>query len=96
MNYAYGVRCSYGKDECRNMCKYTSNNKIAFGTAGVGVVMDPKTKNQQFFIRHKDSIVSIAVHPKGNIIATGSMSSQGQGKMVDIFIWDAESKLILA
>lgn len=41
---------------------------------------------------HEDDIVSMAVHPKGNIIATGQMAQKGKSKTIDIFVWDVETK----
>ena len=55
--------------------------------------MDPKnTKKQEFFQKHKEDIISMAIHPKGSIVATGQMAADGGLKMIDIYIWEAESR----
>lgn len=75
------------------MCKYIGHGRILFVSAGLGVIMDPKnTKSQTFFQKHKEHIISMAIHPKGNIVATGSMATHGEKKMVDIYIWESESR----
>ena len=34
----------------------------------------------------------MAVHPKGNIIATGQMAAKGKAKTIDLYVWNSESK----
>ena len=55
----------------KNMVKYTSNDKIIFSCAKLGILMDPKKKYQTFFSQHTDDIVSMSLHPKKKIVATG-------------------------
>lgn len=67
-----------------------------FTTAALGVVLD-KTKNtQRFFNLHEDDVVSLAIHPNKDIIATGQMAAKGKAKMIDIFIWKASTMECLA
>lgn len=42
--WAHGVRTQYIEkiDECRNMVKFIENQKIAYATAGIGVIFEPK------------------------------------------------------
>ncbi|KRX05725.1 WD40-repeat-containing domain [Pseudocohnilembus persalinus] len=97
LNYVHGFKSSFNqREECRGMSRYLSNGKTVFAAAALGVVQDPKFKGQQtFFQKHKEDIVSMAVHPRGNIVATGQMALAKQQKVVDIYIWDAESKQVL-
>lgn len=44
LEQAFGFRCFYILDETRNCCKFTEDGKVAFITAALGVVMDPKTR----------------------------------------------------
>jgi WD40 repeat protein len=37
----------------------------------------------------------MAIHPKMNIVATGQMALGGDSKLIDIFIWDADTKAVL-
>lgn len=37
----------------------------------------------------------MCIHPKCNLVATGQMALGGNSKVIDIFIWDAETKSVL-
>jgi microtubule-associated protein-like 6 len=94
---AHGFRCH----DTRGNLKYTSDGKIVYTTAALGVVQDKaatyntaKTEKivvQDFFDLHQDDIVALAIHPNRNIVATGQMAAQGKAKMVDVFVWDVAS-----
>ena len=93
LSYVHGFRNTQGKNDARNMCKYLGNGRVAFVSAGLGIIMDPKnTKKQEFFQKHKEDIISMAIHPKGSIVATGHMAADGELKMIDIYIQEAESR----
>ena len=53
--------------------------------------MDKNTNTQRFFNKHEDDVVSMAMHPNLDIIATGQMAAKGKAKMIDIFIWKAST-----
>ena len=55
------------------MCKYLMPGKIIFGAAALGVIMDTKSKSQSFLVKHREDVISLAVHPKVPIIATGQL-----------------------
>jgi len=90
---AHGFRCH----DTRGNLKYTSDGKIVYTTAALGVVQDKaprKTEKivvQEFFDLHQDDIVALAIHPNRNIVATGQMAAQGKAKMLDVFVWDVSS-----
>ena len=46
--------------------------------------MEQNKKTQSFFTRHSDDVVSIAVHPKQNIIATGQMGTKNMDKLINL------------
>lgn len=71
LEQAFGFRCFYILDETRNCCKFTEDGKVAFVTAALGVVMDPASRQQSFFQKHEEDIVSFAIHPSRKIAATG-------------------------
>ena len=50
---------------------YTASGKVAYYMAATGVVMDPVTRSQSFFVGHTDDITCMAMHPDGNLLATG-------------------------
>lgn len=58
--------------------------------------MIEKTKQQTFFQVHEEEIGSLAIHPKGQIAATGQISIKGKSKTIDIYIWDIDSKEIIS
>lgn len=47
-----------------------------FTTAGVGVVYNKAQHTQKFFTLHAEDIVAMAIHPDGDIIATGQMAGK--------------------
>ena len=82
LDYVHGYRCH----DSRNNLRYTASGKLAYITAGVGVVMDSRTNTQKHFMDHSDDIHCIAMHPNGTICATGQI-----GPKPRICIWDNES-----
>jgi len=68
LKFAHGFRSF----DTRGNLKYTcEENKIVFTTAGLGVVMDIEKRTQKFSNIHREDIVSMAIHPKKHIVATG-------------------------
>jgi hypothetical protein len=63
--------------DTRENLKYTANEDVVFKTAGVGVVYNKLQNKQSFFTLHGEDIVSMAIHPDGDIIATGQMAGKG-------------------
>ncbi|EAR94225.2 HELP domain protein (macronuclear) [Tetrahymena thermophila SB210] len=94
LNYVFGFKTKNVNDDSRNLLKFLQNGKIVFPAAGVGIVLENK-KDQSFFIKHEEDIVSLAVHPKANIVATGQMAAKGKSNLIDIYIWDSETKNVL-
>jgi len=101
LKWAHGFRAF----DTRGNLKYTSEGKVAFSTAGVGVVQDVNLMEQYFFNQHKEDIVAMAIHPNKEIIATGQMAGKAlnekvskasaQGKLVDIYVWNASTREII-
>ena len=58
--------------------------------------MDQQTKQQTFFNSHDKDIVSFSIHPNRQIAATGQMAHIGEAKKIDIYVWNIESKEVLA
>ena len=52
---------------------YTASGKVAYYVAATGVVMDPETREQSFFVDHTDDITCMAMHPNGRLLVTGQM-----------------------
>lgn len=96
IHHVMGFRYFYILDECRDMLGWTDKGKVVFAAAAVGVEMDPKTSEQKFFNKHEEDIVSFALHPNRNIVATGQMAQAGKAKCIDIYVWDVDTKEVLA
>ena len=67
LKYAHGFRSF----DTRGNLKYIDNDHIAFTTAALGVVMNKTSNTQNFFNLHEEDVVSLALHPNKDIIATG-------------------------
>jgi hypothetical protein len=67
LEYIYGYRCH----DARNNLRYTSDGKIVYHAAGVGVVLSHNTNTQQFMLEHDDDILCLATDPSGQYCATG-------------------------
>jgi WD40 repeat protein len=50
---------------------YTSDNRLAYWTAAVGIVYDPHDNTQQFFLGHDNDITAMAVDPQAKLAVTG-------------------------
>ena len=73
---------------------YNTQGKIVYYTAAIGVVLDEKTKRQNFFLGHTDDIMSLAMAPDRKLVATGQVTSRaddGGTKPPYVCIWDSET-----
>jgi len=89
----------YRSEATKHAVKYSSLDKIVFITARLGVVMSidkAKSRTQTFFTHHNEDVVSLAIHPKKHIAATGQMSRTDKNKIANIFVWDIETKDIIS
>lgn len=96
LSHVFGFRTKFGPGDttCSNTAKYVSG-KVVFVSAGVGVVMDQKSRQQSFFLKHMEDVISVAVHPSGKVVATGQYSPVPNSR-VDIYVWEAEEKSVRA
>lgn len=92
LKYAHGFRSF----DTRGNLKYTKNGEVAFTTAALGVVLNKQANTQKFFNLHEDDVVSMAIHPTKEIIATGQMAAKNKAKVIDIFVWNAQTQECLA
>eukprot|EP00936_MAST-01D_sp_MAST-1D-sp1_P001279 g1279.t1 len=61
--------------------------EIVYYTAALGIVLNPQTNKQRFFMGHSSDITCIAVHPDGRTVVTGQ-----SGKHPFLCVWDATSE----
>ena len=73
LKWAHGFRSW----DTRGNLGYNKNGDVVFTTAGVGVVQNKAQNKQSFFTLHGEDIVSMAIHPNGEIVATGQMAGKG-------------------
>jgi hypothetical protein len=82
LDWVYGFQAQ----KARNNAFYTSDGRIAYHTACVGIVYDPLSHKQSFHLSHADEIVSLAMHPTLSILASGE-----SGKKPRVCIWNTKS-----
>ena len=67
----------YRAHDCRDNLHYdVSSGEIVYHAAAVGIVYNAETHEQRFFQGHTDDIVCLAVHPEGNLVATGQLGKE--------------------
>lgn len=66
---------SYRGFDCRNNLFYLpcTPDVVVYHTAAVGVVLNKSQRSQKFYVGHGDDILSLAVHPAKDIVATGEV-----------------------
>ena len=84
----------YRSYDTRNNVKWAKHDMVIYHTGALGIVLDPETNNQTFFVQHERDIISLAIHPNGMIAATGELVEDQ--KLPAIYIWNIETKNILA
>eukprot|EP01119_Soliformovum_irregulare_P015459 TRINITY_DN4351_c0_g1_i2.p1 TRINITY_DN4351_c0_g1~~TRINITY_DN4351_c0_g1_i2.p1 ORF type:complete len:670 (+),score=245.56 TRINITY_DN4351_c0_g1_i2:715-2724(+) len=72
-----------------------ANGYLVYHMAAVGIVYDTQTQTQKFFFGHDDDIISLAMHPDKDIIATGQVASI-KDKKPKICIWSSKTLELLA
>ncbi|KAL5463172.1 hypothetical protein EMCRGX_G032049 [Ephydatia muelleri] len=90
LEYIFGYR---GFDTHQNLL-YTADGSIIWHAAGAGIVFDPLTKKQSFYLEHNDDIICLAVCSSptlSNVVATGQI-----GKSAIIHVWDYYTKETLS
>nr|XP_039266613.1 echinoderm microtubule-associated protein-like 6 [Styela clava] len=82
LDWVYGYR----GHQCRSNLFYTKANEVVYFVAGVGIVVDPSRRKQKFFLGHDDDIISLSLHPSGQLVATGQV-----GKTPYICVWESST-----
>ena len=78
----------YRSQDCRNTLKYSSSGSVIYNCAALGVCYNKSTDTQHFQQgTHNDDILSLAIHPDGNICATGQV-----GDAPIIVVWDVSTQ----
>jgi WD40 repeat protein/Ca2+-binding EF-hand superfamily protein len=91
--YVHGYRCF----DARETAKLGSDGlHVVFATASLGVLLDVRTNAQSFFQKHDNDVVALGLHPQREVAATGQMAQIGRARSIDIFVWDVQTKAVLA
>lgn len=67
------------------------DGRILFCTAGVAILEEPKTGEQSFYDGHDDDIVCVALHPNGELVATGQGATAG-GASASLHVWSVSTR----
>lgn len=86
LKFVYGYR----GDTVRSNLFYTKTGKVVYHAAAVGIVYSPDAHAQAFFHGHDDDIVSLAMHPNGELCATGQVRSLNSPHP-RILVWSSET-----
>ena len=81
--------------DSRNNLKYLASGKMVYNAAALGIVLDKESRQQQFFNFHDDDVVSLAIHPQREIVATGQMTHVGKTRELPIYVWNATTFQVL-
>lgn len=88
MDHIHGYRAF----DCRDNLFYLADNEsIVYPAAGAGVIHHIRRGTQQFYTKHTDDIISMAVHKQENIVASGQI-----GENPTIHIWNAQTRETLS
>ena len=83
LEWVYGYR-QWG--ESRNNVRYSQRGEICYHAAQVGIVYDCDKHRQRIYNEHSGEILSFAIHPDEDIIATGE-----DGFGAKIIVWDTKT-----
>ncbi|XP_042878001.1 echinoderm microtubule-associated protein-like 5 [Penaeus japonicus] len=87
MSHVFGFRAH----ECRNNAHWLKDGRVVYHVAAVGIVCDPQTLRQEHYLHHTDDILCLAVHPGGELVASGQI-----GREATVHVWDAIDHRILS
>ena len=88
MEWVYG----YQSEKSKNNLRYTSakGHCIVYHVGRFGIVYSFDSHKQAIFSGHRNEIVSLAIHPEGEIVATGDSHI-----MPTLLVWSSITKKIL-
>jgi microtubule-associated protein-like 6 len=89
LEYVWGYRAH----DCRNNLFVAQDdpNYLLYNTAALGVRFQAKNKQQTFFNKHTDDVISFAYNPARGLLASGQM-----GKTPSIYVYNAKTMQLVA
>lgn len=92
LEFVYGVNA--GATASNNVFYADDSWEIVYAAASVGIAYNTKTQSQLFNQGHQSNLISaMAIHPKGDLVATGECGVRKNPKVV---LWDANSGSTIA
>jgi echinoderm microtubule-associated protein-like 1/2 len=87
ITWVYG----YQSEKSKNNLRYTSakGHCIVYHVGRFGIVYSFDSHKQSLFSGHRDEIISLSVHPDGEMVATGDSSKNPR-----LFVWSAVTKAV--
>ena len=71
-----------------------------YPVAGVPIIYDPSSHTQRHFLKHDAAVTAMALHPDGNIVATGQavrhVGADGGAGSAKVCVWDSTTMKPLA
>ena len=83
LQFVYGVR---GTD-CRRNTFFTASGEIAFHSAALVILYEPRRHAQRFLRGHDAEVRCLALHPSGRVLASG----QSAGGQTEICVWQLDA-----
>ena len=83
LQFVYGVR---GTD-CRRNAFFTASGEIAFHSAALVVLYEPRRHAQRFLRGHDAEVRCLGLHPSGRVLASG----QAAGGQTEICVWQLDA-----
>jgi len=80
LDYVHGYR----SQDATNNLFYNAAGDVVYSSAAIGIIYNSVTHSQKFYIGHDDDIISLAVSPDRQFVATGQL-----GKKPSVHVWDA-------
>ncbi|KAJ6667049.1 hypothetical protein lerEdw1_019052 [Lerista edwardsae] len=72
--------------DCRNNLFYTQTGEVVYHIAAVAVVYNRQQHTQRLYLGHDDDILSLAIHPVKDYVATGQV-----GRDAAIHVWNTQT-----
>ena len=71
--------CRYRAYDCRSNLFYLQSGEIVYHVAAMGIVYNREKHARRFYLGHTDDVLSLAVHPSKDLVATGQVRSASAG-----------------
>ena len=82
LDYVHGYRAQ----DASNNLFYNAAGEVVYSSAAIGIIYNSVEHKQKFYVGHDDDIISLAVSPDRQFVATGQL-----GKRPAVHVWDAST-----